>query len=570
MENKRDVMTLPGIVWRSAHEFEDRPALIARGPQRERVITFAELGIKVESMARGLIAHGLKKNAKCAILGPNSPEWAIAYLSITSAAGICVPIDTQLSKNEILHLISNAEADTVFAAPEFLDCLFDITEDFPKPRQVIVLTLDNQDIPCGAITFEELISKGQQKQCILPQRVPEDPAAIIYTSGTTGGPKGVILTHANIVSDITACYKSIGFNQEHFLSVLPMYHMFECTAGFLLPIYSGSTITFARSLKSLRILEDLKTSRATVIVSVPLLFRKMLDGIYNNISRAPFAQQMIFRILINTVKIGEKMGIKRLGMPLFKGLREQAGLSSLRFLVVGGAPLTAKIPREFRWLGIKMLQGYGLTEASPVLTFNPVDRPVDESIGKPLSGVEVKILEPDKTGVGELAFKGPMIIKGYHRAPEATREILDSDGWLKTGDLGYQDERGYLYICGRVKNLIVTPAGKNIYPEEIETEINLRPFVLESIVYGHEKENGEEIRAVIVPDYKAICKHSPEKHLSDKDIYKLIADEVKIVNQTLASFKRVKSFILTDEELPKTSTRKIKRYLIKKLHVIKK
>jgi len=147
---------------------------------------------------------------------------------------------------------------------------------------------------------------------------------------------------------------------------------------------------------------------------------------------------------------------------------------------------------------------------------------------------------------------------------------MDSDGWLKTGDLGYQDKRGYLYICGRVKNLIVTPAGKNIYPEEIETEINLRPFVLESIVYGHEKENGEEIRAVIVPDYKAIFKHSPEKHLSDKDIYKLIADEVKIVNQTLAAFKRVKSFILTDEELPKTSTRKIKRYLIKKPHVIKK
>ncbi|MBW1718766.1 MAG: AMP-binding protein [Deltaproteobacteria bacterium] len=570
MQNNRDVMTLPEMVRRSAYEFGNRPALIAREPQGDRVITFGELGSKVKSLAKGLIACGLPKNGKCAILGLNSPEWAVAYLAITSAGGICVPIDTLLSKNEILHLMSDAKVDMAFVAPKFLDWVLDTSKGFPKPKWVIAMTLDTKNIPGDAIAFEELVRKGQQAQDPLPRRVPEDVAAIIYTSGTTGNPKGVMLTHGNIVSDITACYQAIKFKQEHFLSILPMHHMFECTAGFLLPIFSGSTITFARSLKSRSILEDLKASRATVMFGVPLLFRKMLDGIHSAISRVPSAQQMIFHVLMNTVKTGEKLGIKSLGMHLFRSLREQAGLDSLRFLVVGGAPLMPQIPKEFRWLGIKMLQGYGLTEASPVLTFSPVDEPVDESIGKPLSGVEVRILEPDETGVGELAFKGPMIMKGYYKAPEATREVLDSDGWLKTGDLGYQDKKGYLYICGRAKNIIVTPAGKNIYPEEIEAEINLRPLILESIVYGHKTESGEKISAVIVPDYEAIGKHSPKKYLSDQDIHKLIAKEVKTANQALAAFKRVKSFTLTDEEFPKSSTKKIKRHLFKELHVAKK
>ena len=568
MQNNRGVMTLPEMVRLSADEFGSQPALIAREPQGDRAITFGELGNKVESLARGLVDYGLKKNANCAILGPNSPEWAVAYLATTSAGGICVPIDSQLSENEILHLMADAKVAMAFVAPKFLDCVLDTTKGFPK--QMIALTLDTQGIPGDAIPFEELVRKGQQAQDPLPYKVPGDVASIIYTSGTTGSPKGVMLTHGNIVSDITACYQVIKFKQEHFLSVLPMHHMFECTAGFLLPIYSGSTITFARSLKSRSIMEDLKASRATVMLGVPLLFRKMLDGIYSAISRAPSAQQMMFHILINAVKTGEKLGIKSLGINLFRSLRKQAGLSSLSFLVVGGAPLMPQIPREFRWLGIKMLQGYGLAAASPVLTFNPLDKPVDESIGKPLSDVEVRILEPDETCVGELAFKGPMIMKGYYKAPEATQEVLDSDGWLKTGDLGYQDEKGYLYICGRAKNLIVTPAGKNIYPEEIEAEINLRPFILESIVYGYEKEGGEEIRAVVVPDYEAIGKHYPKKHLSDKDIYKLIANEVKPVNQTLTAFKRIKSFTLTDEELPKTSTRKIKRHIFKEFQVAKK
>jgi long-chain acyl-CoA synthetase len=254
-----------------------------------------------------------------------------------------------------------------FVAPEFLDCVLDTSMGFPKPKQVIALTLDTSGLTGDAIPFEELVRKGQQAQDPLPHTVPEDVAAIIYTSGTTGSPKGVILTHGNIVSDITACYQAMEFKQEHFLSILPMYHSFECTAGFLLPIYSGSTITFAQNQKSRSILENLKASRATVILGGPLLFQKMLEEIYEAIRRIPAAEKAA-HILFKAVKVCEKLGIKNLGTPFFKDVREVVGLDSLRFLVAGGAPLMPKIPREFRFLGIKMLHGYGLAEASPMLT----------------------------------------------------------------------------------------------------------------------------------------------------------------------------------------------------------
>ena len=343
MQNNRGVMTLPEMIRRSAAEFERRPALIAKGPQGDRVITFGELGSKVESLARGLIAYGLKKNANCAILGANSPEWAIAYLAVTSAGGTCVPIDSQLSKNEILHLMADAKVDMSFVAPEFLDRVLDAAKGFPKPKQVIALTLDTSGLTGDAIPFEELVRKGQQAKDPLPHRVPEDVAAIIYTSGTTGSPKGITLTHGNIVSDITACYQAMEFKQEHFLSILPMVHSFECTAGFLLPIYSGCTITFARGLKSRSILEDLKASRATVIFGCPFLFQKMLEEIQGAIRSVPAAEKAA-HILLKAVKVCEKLGIKNMGTPFFKDVREVVGLDSLRFLVAGGAPL-AKNPQ---------------------------------------------------------------------------------------------------------------------------------------------------------------------------------------------------------------------------------
>ncbi len=559
----KGIMTLPEMLAGSSREFADRPALVARDPGGDRVISYKELGTRVKAIARGLVKLGVKPGDRCVILGPNSPEWAMSYLSVTTAGGVCVPIDSLLSDNEIRRLIADAKAKVAFVAPKFMDCVLETGRGFPAPSKVIALAHEPGSVPEGVMTMRALEGQGNTKTK-LPKRSLEDLAAIIYTSGTTGTPKGVMLTHKNIVSDVAACYQAVDFGHERFLSVLPMHHTFECTAGFLLPIYSGCTITFARSLKSKSILEDLQASRATVMLGVPLLFQKMIEGIHRAVSKKSPLQRAAFRTLMTMVKAGEKAGRKDLGVALFRSLREKAGLGSLKFLVVGGAPLMPWIPREFRRLGILMLQGYGLTEASPVLTINPMEAPKDESIGKTLPGVEAKVLEPDATGVGELVFRGPMVMKGYYRNKGATKEALDKEGWLRTGDLGYIDDEGYIYVCGRAKDLIVTPAGKNVYPEEIESELNRSPYILESMVYGKPTNTGgEEVCALIVPDYEIIGEHAGKKELTDDYVRSLIAKEVKKANQQLASYKRIKTFNLREEEFPKTSTRKIKRHLVK-------
>ncbi len=552
---------------RSVSGFGDHPALVARGAEQDRIITYTELGHRVALMAKGLSSLGFGKGAKCALLGPNSPEWAMAYLAITMAGGICVPLDSLLTDNELRHLLADSKVEMAFVSPRFFDTVLDCPKGFPGPRLIFSLSEKSPLASNKLLSMDKLLEKGKRYEKPLPVLSLEDTASIIYTSGTTGRPKGVMLSHKNIISDVAACYSSVDIGQERFLSVLPMHHTFECTAGFLLPLYLGGTITFARSLKSNQIIEDLRASRATIMFGVPLLFQKMLDGIHRAVEKKGILQRGAFKALMNAVKAAEKLGNHTLGYKLFKRLREKAGIGSLRYLVVGGAPLMGYVPKEFRRLGITMLQGYGLTEASPVLTLNTsffTEQVKDESIGRPLPGVEVKVLEPDALGVGNLAFKGPMIMQGYYNDKAATEQAIDMDGWLITGDLGYIDQDGYIFISGRAKNMIVTSSGKNVYPEEIESRLNASPFVLESMVFGKKEDNGgEAVGAVIVPDYEAIGQRLSGKKLGDKELYEFLATEVKKVNQDLASYKKIKSFNIIDDELPKTSTRKIKRHLFR-------
>jgi len=558
----RGIYTLPEMVARSAQDFGSRPALIKRTKKGDVATTYSQLWDDVQLLARGLLRLGLQPGEKVAILGPNSPEWGKAYLAVSTAQGICVPLDSFLTKNELNYLLVDSSTQYAFVASRFLDQVIDTGNRFPGLRKVVILDHESGPLPSGTISFQELIAIGEKGPGITNMPALDEIAVIIYTSGTTGRPKGVMLTHRNLVSDCAACYQAIEVKDEHFLSVLPMHHTFECTGGFLFPIYSGCVVTYARSLKSRYILEDLKASGATVILGVPLLFPKILEGIKRGVSRQPALKRRLFHYLMNTVRAGEYLGMKDLGRIFFKGLRQKAGLGSLRFLIVGGAPLLPKIPREFRRLGLKMIQGYGLTEASPILTLNPKHAPRDDSIGRPLPGVEVKVVDPDEDGIGELAFKGPMVMKGYYKNQKATREVLTKDGWLLTGDLGRIDKEGYCYITGRGKNLIVTPAGRNVSPEEIEEKLVESPYILEAMVFGRPLPiGGEEVRAIVVPDYKVISE-THKKRPTDKVVRRLISKEIHRVNQEVSGYKRIKGFTLRDEELPKTSTRKIKRHLV--------
>ncbi len=560
----RGVASIPEIFFRSVSDFGSRKALSIFRNGDYQHITYAEFGKYVEFLASGLRKLGFSHREKAAILGPNSPEWAISYLSILSAGGICVPIDSLLKRYEFRHILEEAKVRWIFLASKYLDDILEIDEELKIFKYLIVFEKLQTKVPKKVIFLEDLLAKGQKK--LKKPYFPDinDIAVIIYTSGTTGKAKGVILTHKNIISDVAACYKSLPvYESDRFLSVLPMHHTFECTAGFLLPVYSGAHITFARSLKSRDILEDLKNSKTTIMLGVPLLFEKLYERIVRAIEKASFPKKALINSFLSLVSFSGKLGYEeKVAGFLFKNLRKKAGLFHLRFFVSGGAPLPPYLPKAFRKFGIKLIQGYGLTEASPVLTVNHPESPKDGSAGLPLPEVEVKIKNPNTEGIGELCFRGPMIMKGYYENPEATKDAFDKEGFLQTGDLGYIDGDGYVYVCGRAKNLIVTPAGKNVYPEEVEFELNKSPYILESMVFGFPCQGGEEVWAVIVPDYEAIDRDFHGKRLKEKDIEKIISQEIKTYMANLAIYKRVKKFIIQDEELPKTTTRKIKRHLV--------
>lgn len=563
--------TVPELLVQAGVNYADRPSLVALDVPGGRRCTYGELLEDVRHIARGLLARGLEPGQHVAILGRNSPEWARAYLAISMAGGVNVPVDSLLSENEIRQLLSGADIRMIFVEPKFLDILLDSSIPW-NPGNIISLAwepdasdYEKQDNVCS---LDDIRESGRKAGNIaLPDVESSNLAAIIFTSGTTGSPKGVMLTHSNIVSDVIACERAItGYleiGRERFLSVLPMNHTFECTAGFLLPIYTGCQVTYARSLRSRYLMEDIKNSGTTIMLGVPLLFQKMVEGIFRAVDKAPAVRRQAFRAMMNMVKIAERMGNSSMGVRVFKSLREKAGLGSLKFFISGGAALPRFVSRELNRLGIMILQGYGLTESSPVLTINPPDAPRNASIGKPLPGVQVKVLDPDIRGVGNLGFRGPMIMKGYYNDPEATRAVMQ-DGWLATGDLGYVDDDGYVHVCGRSKNLIVTAAGKNVYPEEIETVLNQRPFILESMVYGRLRHgnSGEDVYAVIVPDFETIGESYTDRVLSEQQVEELVAADVKESNSLIARYKRVKSFKIVNEELPKTSTRKVKRHLV--------
>jgi long-chain acyl-CoA synthetase len=347
-----------------------------------------------------------------------------------------------------------------------------------------------------------------------------------------------------------------------FLSLLPLHHTYEATCGFITPIVSGATIVYARSLKSKEILEDIAFNKVGILCGVPLLFEKMNHAILRGVQQASVIRKILFHILYWLSSFGWVLGYKW-GRLLLASIRQKAGLSTIRMIVSGGAPLPSSTARFFNYLGIDFLQGYGLTECSPVISTNRPDNIKFGSVGPPLCNIEVRIHEPDINGIGEIAVRGKAVTPGYLDNKTATAEVI-RDGWLFTGDMGYL-KGGHLWITGRRKNVIVTAAGKNIYPEELEEKLGESPFILETVVFGKRKESkqGEEVSALIVPDIEqfkvefGILSDSPDP---DK-IKEVIAGIVEDVNDRIAEYKRISSFEVRLQELEKTSTKKVKRFM---------
>jgi long-chain acyl-CoA synthetase len=560
--------TLPGLFDYSAEAYGSLVGMKSRHPWGYQSITYREMGRLVSYLGTGLIARGLDKGDRVVLIADNSPEWMLLYAAVTSAGAVVVPLEVHMMENEIRHLLLHSEAEILVASPKIYS---DRIEGMHlKNVQVIVIGEEESglgEISLGGVMAEgkKRISDGEGEFFNRKAAVsPHDPAAICYTSGTTGQPKGVVLTHRNLVSNVKACLERFSITDEDsFLCLLPLYHTFATTTDFLVPVARGCSITFARSLKSRDIREDISREKVTILVGVPLLFEHMASSLRERIDRIPRGKRFFFRLISGIAAGIGKVMRKDLRRALSAKRLSEGGIGSIRFCISGAAALRHDIEETFSSIGLPVLQGYGLTEASPVVTVNPLEKPKSGTVGLPLHGVEVRIQHPNSDGVGEVTVRGDNVMKEYWRNPEATASVL-RDGWLQTGDLGTVDGEGYLTIIGRKKDVIVTAGGKNVYPEEIESHLNRSPFILESIVLAvADRRGNDRVAAVIVPDYDSLGSDDALKdNLTEDRIMSAISDEIKKVCTDLPDYKRIADFQIRDEELPKTPTRKVKRHLV--------
>lgn len=558
--------TVLEMVEASCTKYSDKVFMQMKVNDVYQKFTYGDFWNNVNFIAKALRRLFFLPGERAGIYSENRPEWGMSYMGISRSGGICVPLDAQLSPGELEYLINDSKTRYIFTSKRYLDNILEIIKRTRSLKKIICF--DAVEEQKNVILFHKFLSSGEKSRFpILHKARPNHILAILYTSGTTGIAKGVMLTQKNIITDVEAACQMIRFDtSDTFLSVLPIHHSFEFTAGFIIPFYKGGSITYAESLKSKNILDNIRETKVTIMLGVPLLFEKLCNGIMKAVREKPLPIRLIFNSSMGIVKLTKKLMNRKIGRGVFKSLREKAGLSSIRFFVSGGGPLRADVAEAFDDLGLTILQGYGLTETSPVLTVSTLEHVNYYSVGLPLPDVEIKIDEPDENGIGEIIARGPVIMKGYYKNRKATRELIRK-GWLYTGDEGYIDKDGFVYITGRKKNIIVTQGGKNVFPEEIEFKLDAAKFILESMAYGRaasDRDRGEKVYAIVVPDYEVINEHSRLtgiKYDTPEKIEHLISHEVKKVNAKLPVYKRIAGYKVHSEELVKTSTKKIKRYL---------
>jgi len=532
--------TITEMFERSAKEYSNRVMSKIKRGGVWREYTFGEVLGYVRKIAEYLKEKGIKKGDFVALVSENRPEWGWGYLAIQWAGGTVIPLDARLTDVERRFLMDFAGVKGVICSRDYLMEMEEAKKDL---KFDFILSMEDLDK-----IFEKY--KGIDRV----ELDSEDLAEILFTSGTTGSPKGVMLTHKNIMSDLEGLYQIIDVDENDvFFSILPLHHVYECTGGFLAPIYVGASVAYASSLRPNVMLEEIREIRPTVWLTVPLV----LEKIYQKILKTLNEQKGVKKVLINLMKTFAK---ERLS----KRIKVSLGLDRVRYVVSGGAALPEWVSKGLEDLGFPILQGYGLSETSPILTLNPPHSPRNKSVGLPIPGVEIRLFEVNERGEGEIAAKGPMVMKGYYKNEKATKEVF-YDGWFLTGDIGYFDEDGYLYITGRKKAVIVTKGGKNIYPEEIENKLTESPYIEEVLVFGaiNPETGEEEVQALVYPNLDEVRElaHKMGRVPDDDFIYELISKEIERLSKDLAPYKRIKRFALRYEEFPKTTTRKIKRHL---------
>ena len=563
-EGLRPIANLKHMLETSVELFPDNVAFWQKFKKGEPYtpITFRQTLEDVNALGTALISRGLK-NKKIGVIGENSYFWAISYLAVACGVGVVVPLDKELSAGELEQLVEQSGISCVLMSSKY-KLTFKSMLDRKVGNLEFLVDTGAESSNDRVYAYRELISEGKNllslgDRAYLDAEIdPEALGVLLFTSGTTGVSKGVMLSHRNLCSEIMLAPLLIKYTQDDiFFSVLPLHHTYECTCGFLVSIYRGSSIGYCEGLKYIQ--KNLQELKPTIFCGVPLIFDNLHNAIMKNV-RKQGKEALVTRIM----KVGrftERFGI---GLPkaLLGKIRDVFG-GRMRLLVSGGAAIRPEIMRFFNDLGFIMIQGYGLTECAPLAAAIPTEKKYYnyDSVGRVMEQVEVKIIDKDEEGVGEICLKGPNVMMGYYNNPEETEKSL-IDGWFHTGDLGYIDKQKYIYITGRKKNVIITANGKNVYPEELENYLDESLFVSESMVWAGDDGNGNEktIIATIKPDMDEVRNYLGDEADDPESIRELIQSEVDRVNEPQPLFKKIGKVIIKMDDFDKTTTKKIKRF----------
>ena len=536
--------------------YADRPAFRIKVEEgKYQIYTHKEVRDMINNLGTSLINLGLK-GKRIAVIGENRYEWEIAYLSIVCGTGIVVPLDKSLPANELELLIERSDIEAIFYTKKYSDIIQNIRYS-EKNKLKHLISMDNDENFEGIYSQKELIREGKKlieegnKEFLNAQINPKEMSMMLFTSGTTSKSKVVALSHENICTNLMDIGSVLDVTQEDvFLSVLPIHHVFECTVGFLFSLYKGAETVFCDGLR--HIVENLNEYHVTVMACVPGIYERIFMMIRKKLEK----QGKLEKILENEEKYKNFSMQKK--KETFKEIHDMLG-GKIKLLISGAAALDKTIEEKYRLLGLNLVQGYGLTETSPVVAVGTNKNYKLGSIGKTVPSVEAKLVNVNDEGIGELVVKGSSIMLGYYEDEKANKKSLQ-DGWFYTGDLAKIDEEGYIFICGRKKSVIVLKNGKNIFPEEMENLVNKIEGIKESFIFGKilsNDENNIKINIKIVFDRDVI--KDVYKVERDEDIYKVLSKKIKEVNQTMPSYKAIRGMILTEEPLIRTTTNKIKR-----------
>ena len=546
--------TVPELFLMSEHRYSNNVAFSVFEPDK-KTITYKEAKEYIFNIASYLRDKGIKKGDKIALNGKNSPEWALSYFGILTAGAVVVPIDNQMKPDRFMRLSEYADAKFVIADLDVLEKIKSRANDWYDGLLGLGMLKGNSS---DYVKVKEMRSDNPLTERVLVS--DDDIAAILFTSGTTGNEKGAMLTHRNIVSNVYQAANGMGVDEHDVLyALLPLHHSYCCTAVLLETIRHGSECLFGHGIIVSRMINDLRMGKVTVFMGIPLLYNKVIAGIFAKVKEKGALTYALIKALMAFNGFCKKCFGKAPLRGFFnKKILSQVGLDHSKLLICGAGPLSPKVFKQYQQLGLNFLQGYGLTETSPIVTLNPPEHFKVDSIGRVLPFIDLRIADTDSEGVGEIQLKGPNVCKGYYKDEENTKALFTDDGYLRTGDLGYKDSENYVYLKGRKKNIIVTVGGKNVFPEEIEDMFQLYGQVEQILIRGFQQKKDvpcECIEAVIYPSKD----YYKDKGMSTEEIKKDIEKVISEVNKELAGYKKIEKLTVLDQPMEETTTRKIKR-----------